>query len=190
MPGKVAKIGSSAIGSVLFDDWRKEIGVNQEDFSSFHFDTLYGAVETGRHPVRFLQRAVPSGKTCARSNAARLRDALMNMIVYQGRYRICFGRAAGGTCFEFRAPAIGDRRAAHARDDRRNAPRLADVRAAHRLLRQLRKSRSAKDARTPRLRKQAPARQPFNVDIDKLARTSSPTKTSSIRERKISTPDG
>ncbi len=60
MPGKVAKIGSFSDWVGLFDDWRKEIGVNQNDVSSFHFDTLYGAVETddiqfgsfkGRHRI-------------------------------------------------------------------------------------------------------------------------------------------
>ena len=83
MPGKVAKIGSFSDWVGLFDDWRKEIGVNQNDVSSFHFDTLYGAVETddiqfgsfkGRRKWENL-RQVPT---------QQMRDALMNMIVYQG----------------------------------------------------------------------------------------------------------
>jgi len=47
MPGKVAKIGSFSDWVGLFNEWRKEVGVNKDDVESFHFDTLYGAVETG-----------------------------------------------------------------------------------------------------------------------------------------------
>src|SRR5258707_4371702 len=83
MPGKVAKIGSFSDWVGLFDDWRKEIGVNQEDVSSFHFDTLYGAVETGD-----IQFGSYKGRTkwenLRQVPTQQMRDALMNMIVYQG----------------------------------------------------------------------------------------------------------
>ncbi len=83
MPGKVAKIGTFSDWVGLFDDWRKEIGVNHDEIASFKFDTLYGAIETdeiqfgsykGRRKWENL-RQVPT---------QQMRDALMNMIVYQG----------------------------------------------------------------------------------------------------------
>ena len=46
MPGKVAKIGTFSDWVGLFDDWRKDIGVNRDEIASFKFDTLYGAIET------------------------------------------------------------------------------------------------------------------------------------------------
>src|SRR5207237_432090 len=46
MPGKVAKIGTFSDWVGLFDEWRKEIGVNRDEIASFKFDTLYGAIET------------------------------------------------------------------------------------------------------------------------------------------------
>ena len=83
MPGKVAKIGTFSDWVGLFDDWRKEIGVNHGEIASFQFDTLYGAIETdeiqfgafkGRRKWENL-RQVPT---------QQMRDALMNLIVYQG----------------------------------------------------------------------------------------------------------
>jgi hypothetical protein len=53
MPGKVAKSEPSATVG-LFDDWRKEIGVNRDEIASFNFDT-HGA-KNRRNPVRPLQR--------------------------------------------------------------------------------------------------------------------------------------
>ena len=46
MPGKVAKIGTFSDWIGLFNDWRKDIGVNTQDIDSFHIDTLYGAIDT------------------------------------------------------------------------------------------------------------------------------------------------
>jgi hypothetical protein len=46
MPGKVAKIGTFSDWVGLFDDWRKDIGVNHDEIADFKFDTLYGAIET------------------------------------------------------------------------------------------------------------------------------------------------
>src|SRR5437879_10670272 len=83
MPGKVARIGTFSDWIGLFDDWRKEIGVNRDEIASFNFDTLYGAIETeeiqfghfkGRRKWENL-RQVPT---------QQMRDALLNMIVYQG----------------------------------------------------------------------------------------------------------
>jgi benzoyl-CoA 2,3-dioxygenase component B len=83
MPGKVLKIGTFSDWVGLFDEWRKEIGINQEEVGSFKFDTLFGAIETdeiqfghykGRRKWENL-RQVPT---------QQMRDALMNLIVYQG----------------------------------------------------------------------------------------------------------
>jgi hypothetical protein len=46
MPGKVAKIGTFSEWVGMFNDWRKEIGVDHGEIASFKFDTLYGAIET------------------------------------------------------------------------------------------------------------------------------------------------
>jgi len=83
MPGKVAKIGTFSDWVGLFDDWRKDIGVNHDEIADFKFDTLYGAIETdeiqfgafkGRRKWENL-RQVPT---------QQMRDALINLIVYQG----------------------------------------------------------------------------------------------------------
>lgn len=83
MPGKVARIGTFSDWVGLFDDWRKDIGVNHDEIAGFKFDTLYGAIETeevqfgsfkGRRKWENL-RQVPT---------QQMRDALINLIVYQG----------------------------------------------------------------------------------------------------------
>ena len=83
MPGKVAKIGTFSDWVGLFDDWRKDIGVNTGEIANFKFDTLFGAIETdeiqfgafkGRRKWENL-RQVPT---------QQMRDALINLIVYQG----------------------------------------------------------------------------------------------------------
>ncbi|MBV9341083.1 MAG: phenylacetate-CoA oxygenase subunit PaaI [Acidobacteria bacterium] len=83
MPGKVAKIGTFSDWVGLFDEWRKEIGVNRDEIANFKFDTLFGAIETeeiqfghfkGRGKWENL-RQVPT---------QQIRDALLNLIVYQG----------------------------------------------------------------------------------------------------------
>jgi len=83
MPGKVARIGTFSDWVGLFDEWRREIGVNRDEMASFKFDTLYGNIETeeiqfgafkGRRKWENL-RQVPT---------QQMRDALMNLIVYQG----------------------------------------------------------------------------------------------------------
>jgi benzoyl-CoA 2,3-epoxidase subunit B len=83
MPGKVAKIGTFSDWIGLFNDWRKDIGVNHDEIADFKFDTIYGAIETdeiqfgafkGRRKWENL-RQVPT---------QQMRDALINLIVYQG----------------------------------------------------------------------------------------------------------
>jgi benzoyl-CoA 2,3-epoxidase subunit B len=83
MPGKVAKIGTFGDWIGLFDEWRKEIGVNRDEIASFKFDTLFGAIETQEIQFGHFQgkrkwenlRQVPT---------QQMRDALLNLIVYQG----------------------------------------------------------------------------------------------------------
>jgi benzoyl-CoA 2,3-epoxidase subunit B len=67
----------------MFDEWRREIGVDRDEIKSFGFDTLYGAIETdeiqfghykGRRKWENL-RQIPT---------QQIRDALLNMVVYQG----------------------------------------------------------------------------------------------------------
>ena len=83
MPGKVAKIGSFSDWVGLFDEWRKEIGVNQDDVRSFHFDTLYGAIESD--DIQFgSYKGRKKWENLRQIPTQQMRDALMNMIVYQG----------------------------------------------------------------------------------------------------------
>ena len=93
MPGKVAKIGTFSDWVGLFDDWRKEIGVNHDEIAGFKFDTLYGAIETdeiqfgsykGRRKWENL-RQIPT---------QQMRDALHEHDRLPGRHRICQRRAA------------------------------------------------------------------------------------------------
>jgi len=83
MPGKVARIGTFSEWIGLFEEWRKEIGVDRDAIAGFNFDTLFGAIETdeiqfghyrGHHKWENL-RQVPT---------QQIRDALLNLIVYQG----------------------------------------------------------------------------------------------------------
>jgi len=83
MPGKVAKIGTFSDWVGLFDDWRKEIGVNHKEIAGFNFDTLYGAIETDE-----IQFGAFKGKkkweNLRQVPTQQMRDALINLIVYQG----------------------------------------------------------------------------------------------------------
>src|SRR3954447_17153278 len=83
MPGKVAKIGTFSDWIGLFNDWRKEIGVNTGDIEAFHFDTLYGAIET--EEIQFGHyKGKRKWENLRQIPTQQMRDALMNMIVYQG----------------------------------------------------------------------------------------------------------
>ena len=46
MPGKVPRIGTFSDWVGLFEEWRKEVGVNTDDIAGFQFQTLYGQIET------------------------------------------------------------------------------------------------------------------------------------------------
>ena len=83
MPGNVFKIGTFSDWVGLFDDWRRDIGVNPKEVAEFKFDTLYGAIETNE--IQFGHyKGRPKWETVRQIPTQNMRDALMNMIVYQG----------------------------------------------------------------------------------------------------------
>jgi benzoyl-CoA 2,3-epoxidase subunit B len=83
MPGKVAKIGTFSDWVGLFDDWRKDIGVNHDEIANFKFDTLYGAIDTDE--IQFgAFKGRPKWENLRQVPTQQMRDALINLIVYQG----------------------------------------------------------------------------------------------------------
>jgi benzoyl-CoA 2,3-epoxidase subunit B len=83
MPGKVAKIGTFSDWVGLFDEWRKDVGVNRDQIASFQFDTLYGAIDT--EEIEFGSfKGRPKWQNLRQVPTQQMRDALMNLIVYQG----------------------------------------------------------------------------------------------------------
>ena len=83
MPGKVMKIGTFSDWIGLFKAWREEIGVNSQDIQNFRFDTLYGAIETGEISFGYY-KGRPKWENLRQMPTQNMRDALMNLIVYQG----------------------------------------------------------------------------------------------------------
>jgi benzoyl-CoA 2,3-dioxygenase component B len=83
MPGKVFKIGTFADWVGLFEDWRREIGVNTGEIQAFKFDTLFGAIET--EEIQFGSfKGRKKWENVRQIPTQQIRDALLNMIVYQG----------------------------------------------------------------------------------------------------------
>lgn len=83
MPGKVMKIGSFNDWVGMFDDWRREIGVNSDEIQNFKFDTLFGAIETDE--IQFGSfKGRKKWENVRQIPTQNIRDALLNMIVYQG----------------------------------------------------------------------------------------------------------
>ena len=77
------KIGSFSDWVGLFDEWRKEIGVNRDEISGFKFDTLFGAIETDE--IQFGHwKGRKKWDTVRQVPTQQIRDALLNLIVYQG----------------------------------------------------------------------------------------------------------
>ena len=67
----------------MFDDWRREIGVDRDEIKSFGFDTLYGAIETDE--IQFGHyKGRPKWENLRQIPTQQIRDALLNMVVYQG----------------------------------------------------------------------------------------------------------
>lgn len=83
MPGKVFKIGTFSDWVGLFEEWRKDIGVNPKEIADFKFETLYGAIETNE--IQFGHyKGRAKWENLRQMPTQNMRDALMNMIVYQG----------------------------------------------------------------------------------------------------------
>jgi benzoyl-CoA 2,3-epoxidase subunit B len=83
MPGKLLKIGTFSDWVGLFDEWRKDIGINQSEVAGFNFDTLFGAIET--EEITFGHyKGRPKWENLRQVPTQQMRDALMNLIVYQG----------------------------------------------------------------------------------------------------------
>jgi benzoyl-CoA 2,3-epoxidase subunit B len=83
MPGKVMRIGTFSDWVGLFDNWRREIGVERDEISQFQFDTLYGPIETAE--IQFGHyKGRAKWENVRQIPTQQIRDALMNMIVYQG----------------------------------------------------------------------------------------------------------
>ena len=83
MPGKIMKIGSFSDWEGLFKGWREEIGVNHDDIRNFKFDTLYGAIETDEISFGYY-KGRNKWENVRQIPTQNMRDALMNLIVYQG----------------------------------------------------------------------------------------------------------
>src|SRR2546423_14547033 len=83
MPGKVMKIGTFSDWEGLFKSWREEIGVNHQNFKEFKFETLYGVIETEEISFGYY-KGRPKWETLRQIPTQNMRDALLNMIVYQG----------------------------------------------------------------------------------------------------------
>ncbi len=77
------KIGSFSDWVGLFDEWRKEIGVNRDEISGFKFDTLFGAIEMDE--IQFGHwKGRKKWENVRQVPTQQIRDALLNLIVYQG----------------------------------------------------------------------------------------------------------
>jgi benzoyl-CoA 2,3-epoxidase subunit B len=83
MPGKVAKIGTFSDWIGLFEQWRKDIGVNPQEVQDFKYETLYGAIETDEIQFGYY-KGRRKWENLRQIPTQNMRDALMNMIVYQG----------------------------------------------------------------------------------------------------------
>ncbi len=83
MPGNVMKIGTFSDWMGLFHEWRKEVGVDHDTIKNFRFDTLYGAIETDE--IQFgAYKGRRKWENFRQIPTQNMRDALMNLIVYQG----------------------------------------------------------------------------------------------------------
>jgi benzoyl-CoA 2,3-dioxygenase component B len=83
MPGKVPKIGTFSDWVGLFEEWRTEVGVNTDEVREFKFDTLFGQIET--EEIQFGHyKGRRKWETLRQIPTQNMRDALLNMIVYQG----------------------------------------------------------------------------------------------------------
>jgi benzoyl-CoA 2,3-dioxygenase component B len=78
-----SKIASFSDWVGLFDNWRKEIGVNRDEIAGFGFDTLFGSIETNEIEFGYY-KGRSKWETLRQIPTQQIRDALLNMVVYQG----------------------------------------------------------------------------------------------------------
>ena len=78
-----AKVNNFSDWVGLFNDWREEIGVNHKDISDFKFETLFGAIETNEIQFGYY-KGRNKWENLRQMPTQNMRDALLNMIVYQG----------------------------------------------------------------------------------------------------------
>ncbi|HEY6274372.1 MAG TPA: Phenylacetic acid catabolic protein [Terriglobales bacterium] len=83
MPGKVPKIGTFGDWVGLFHEWRREVGVDRDTIRDFHFDTLYGVIDTEEISFGYY-KGRRKWENMRQIPTQNMRDALMNLIVYQG----------------------------------------------------------------------------------------------------------
>src|SRR5438094_95775 len=102
------KIGTFGDWVGLFEEWRKEIGVNNSDVNAFKFETLYGQIET--EEIQFGHyKGQRKWENLRKIPTQNMRDALMNLIVYQGETEVA---SVEQQRFLFNsAPSEDDRRA-------------------------------------------------------------------------------
>ena len=155
MPGKVAKIGTFSDWVGLFDEWRKEIGVDTRRDRQLQVRHAVWRDRDRGNSVRLVQRPSQVGEPPPSSDAADARrpdehDRL------SGRYGVCFSVEQQRHLFET-APTDWDRRAltrVMIEEMRHGWQMCALLRRSLRLLRQ---SRSPEDAGAPRVRERASA---------------------------------
>src|SRR6266704_2463351 len=84
MPGSTAtRINNFGDWVGMFEDLRREIGVNRDEVVGFKFDTLFGASET--EEIQFGHyKGRPKWENLRQIPTQQIRDALLNMVVYQG----------------------------------------------------------------------------------------------------------
>src|SRR5437899_9236925 len=84
MPGSTAtRINNFGDWVGMFEDWRREIGVNRDEVVGFRFQTLFGAIET--EEIQFGHyKGRRKWETLRQIPSQQIRDALLNLIVYQG----------------------------------------------------------------------------------------------------------
>ena len=67
----------------MFDEWRRDVGVDRDEIKSFGFDTLFGAIETDE--IQFGHyKGRKKWENLRQIPTQQIRDALLNMVVYQG----------------------------------------------------------------------------------------------------------
>src|SRR6266478_7827647 len=83
MPPSTTRIQNFSDWVGMFEGWKKEIGVDVGETSGFKFQTLYGAIETDE--IQFGHyRGRKKWENLRQIPSQQIRDALLNMIVYQG----------------------------------------------------------------------------------------------------------